>query len=138
MDPDGYELLMGVLRKRHMSEMGEFPKAVLEYRGIKEDAQRRAAAENIWETYLRQGARRQCNIPGVDIRAIEEKMNQGATSDLFDPAYREMVKLLISNRAFQEVQKMPEYAQLVTQRQEEQKQKSKRGLFGWFAKKGTQ
>jgi hypothetical protein len=125
MDDEGFELIRRVAQAHFGTEMCECARAILEYRRIEDEAQMRVAAENLWAMYVKPGAPRQCNFPGPLITAIEERKNKAATSDLFNRAYQELVKLLGTNY-FREVQKMPDYTQLVARRQAEQEQKSKR------------
>jgi hypothetical protein len=125
MDNDGYELMKRVAQAHFGTEMCECAREILKYRKIEDEGQMRTAAEALWAMYIKPGSPKQCNLPGPLVVAIEERKNKAATSDLFNRAYQELVKLLSTNY-FREVQKMPEYTQLIAQRQQEQEQKSKR------------
>jgi hypothetical protein len=119
MDPEGFELIRKVAQAHFGTEMCECARAILRYRMIENEEQMRQEAEVLFETYVRAGAPKQCNFPGPLVQAIQDRKNRAATSDLFNRAYQELVKLIDTNY-FREVKKMPDYTQLVNERQAKQ------------------
>jgi NTP pyrophosphatase (non-canonical NTP hydrolase) len=119
MDTQGFELIRKVAQAHFGTEMCECARAILRYRMIEDEQQMRDEAEALFETYVRPGAPKQCNFSGPLVQAIQERKSRAATSDLFNRAYQELVKLIGTNY-FREVRGMPEYTRLVNERQARQ------------------
>jgi hypothetical protein len=117
-DDEAVLLVEKVAQLHQGQEMCEFAKAILEYRKIQQDDQMKARANEIFDTYCRSGAPRQCNLPGGMVQQISDNIGN-ATSDLFQRAYQEMCKLLQQN-FLREVKLMPEYAALLESREKAQ------------------
>jgi hypothetical protein len=125
MDPEGFQLIRKVALAHFGTEMCECARAILQYRKIEDEEAMREEAERIWVEFVKPGAPKQCNFSGPLVADLEKRKNKGATSDLFNAGYQELVKLLKTNY-FREVQKMTEYSELIKRRQIEQEAKSKR------------
>jgi hypothetical protein len=125
MDPDGFELIRKVALAHYGVEMCLCARAILQYRRIEDEDVMRAEAHKIYAEYVKKEAPHQCNFSGPLVNAIQERLEKGATSDLFNRAYQELVKLIGTNY-FRDVQKMTEYSDLIKKRQAEQEMKSKR------------
>ena len=128
LDDDGYRLLLSVAQIHHGAEMCECARDILRFREIQNEAQMRAEARRIYDTYVVERAPRQCNFGGSIVEAIFDRLDR-PTSDLYNRAYQELSKLLQTNNFFKEAQRTPEYLELVKKKEDTMKQEQKRKAF---------
>jgi hypothetical protein len=123
LDNEGVELMRKVAQLHHGAEMCECALAIVTYRKIEDDAIMRTEAQKLFDLYVKEGALKQCNFPGTIRNQIEGRL-ETATSDLFNRAFQELVKLLNTNY-LREVKNMDEFAKLREKRQKEKEMDKK-------------
>lgn len=123
MDPEGYDLVMRVLISKSAAEMPPFLKAVLEFKSIDDSDKNRKleVAQRIYTTHICKDAPLEINISAAMRKDIEDRMGF-PTTDMFNNAYREVLKLMRTN-FMKEIKNLESYQQLVQKREEELQRK---------------
>lgn len=130
MDPEGYELVMQVLIQKSAQEMPPFLKAVLEFKEINDQNTqlKKVKSQEIYVKHISKDAPLQVNISAAMRNDIESRMDN-PTTDMFNNAYREVLKLVRTN-FLKEIKNLPAYQALVQKREEEiQKKKISESLM---------
>ena len=121
LDPEGYKLVEQIANEKSAPENPPFIKEVLEFKKLNDQKAIEDRARYIYNNFILPGSPHQVNISAHFVRDITAKM-ENITSDIFNIAYREVMKLLKTN-FLREIKNLPAYAELVKQREAEIQEK---------------
>ena len=119
LDPEGYKLVEQIALEKMASENPPFIKEILEFKKLNDQNAIENRAREIYNEFIVEGSPRQINISNSYVKDITQKINNNITSDIFNIAYREVMKLLKTNSFLPEIKKLPAYTELVMKREEE-------------------
>lgn len=118
LDPECYQIIEKIAQIKVIPEVPPFCRDVLLYRSLENKSQIKNEAERIFNTYVKKGSVSQNNFSDDMVADVERRLSS-PTNDLFNMTYNEASKLLKTGNFLDEIQKHPEYIQLVEKRKRE-------------------
>lgn len=118
LDQDCYRIIEQIAQIKYIPEVPPFCRDVLMYRNLENSNQIRTEARRIFDTYVKKGSPQQNNFSDDMVADVERRLGS-PTNDLFNMTYNEASKLLKTGNFIDEVQRKPDYIQLVERRKRE-------------------